>query len=69
MERSKVLSEVIAEMERREQLGIKKYGTTLDREDLSVKDLLQHQLEELMDAVLYTKAALMKLEDKKLGKV
>jgi len=69
MERSKVLSEVIAEMERREKVGIKKYKKTLDREDLSVKDLLQHQLEELMDAVLYTKAALMKLEEKKLGKV
>jgi hypothetical protein len=69
MERSKVLSEVIAEMESREKVGIKKYGTTLDREDLSVKDLLQHQLEELMDAVMYTKAAIIKLEENKLGKV
>lgn len=67
METSKVLEAVINEMKSREQVGIKKYGVTLDRNDLSVKDLLQHLLEEQMDSVMYTKAALMKLEEKSVG--
>lgn len=33
--------------------GLKKYGTTLSREDLSTLEWLQHAQEELMDAVLY----------------
>jgi hypothetical protein len=69
MKRSKTLSAVIAEMESREQAGVKKYGTNLDREDLSVKDLLQHQLEELLDAAMYTKSALLKIEEAEKRKV
>lgn len=68
METSKVLEAVINEMKSREQVGIKKYGVTLDRNDLSVKDLLQHLLEEQMDSVMYTKAALIKLEEEELRK-
>ncbi len=70
MERSKVLSEVIAEMERREKVGIKKYKKTLDRDDLSEEQFEQHLMEELMDGILYLKKkSLMRIEREKLGKV
>ena len=41
------------EMRDREQFGLGKYGTTVDRTDLSVKQWLQHAKEEAMDSVLY----------------
>jgi succinate dehydrogenase flavin-adding protein (antitoxin of CptAB toxin-antitoxin module) len=39
--------------EQRSQTGIKKYNTTLEREDLNFLDWLNHLQEELMDATLY----------------
>lgn len=39
--------------EQRSQTGIKKYNTTLEREDLNFMDWLNHLQEELMDATLY----------------
>jgi hypothetical protein len=49
----KILEEVIYKMRERSEVGIKKYGTTLDRDDLSHLDWLNHLQEELMDAILY----------------
>ena len=49
----KILEEVIYTMRERSEVGIKKYGTTLMREDLSHLDWLNHLQEELMDAILY----------------
>ena len=39
--------------EQRSQTGIKKYNTTLERDDLNFLDWLDHLQEELMDATLY----------------
>lgn len=39
--------------EKRSQTGIKKYNTTLEREDLDLQEWLNHLQEELMDATLY----------------
>lgn len=50
---SKILKDLILEFENREQRGLKKYGTTMDREDLSLQEWLQHFKEELMDGLLY----------------
>jgi len=61
---SDTLNEVIKDMIAREQLGIKKYGTTIDRDDYSLKDWLQHALEEQIDSVLYLKKAIQQLENK-----
>lgn len=49
----KILEEVIYRMRERSEVGIKKYGTTLNREDLSHLDWLNHLQEELMDSILY----------------
>jgi hypothetical protein len=37
----------------RSMFGKKKYGTTLDRKDLTILDWINHTQEELMDATLY----------------
>ena len=43
----------------RSETGIRKYGTTLDRTDLSVKQWIDHAIEESLDHALY----LQKLKD------
>jgi len=50
---SKILDELIKEYESREDRGFLKYGTTMDREDLSLSEWVQHALEESMDLSLY----------------
>jgi hypothetical protein len=37
----------------RSRVGKKKYGTNLDRTDLSLEAWIEHALEEHMDAILY----------------
>ena len=37
----------------RSQVGIQKYGCTMERDDLTVLDFLRHHQEELMDAAIY----------------
>ncbi len=48
-----IVNKVIGSFIERSNLGYKKYGTTLDRNDLSVLDWIQHAQEEHMDAILY----------------
>jgi hypothetical protein len=61
---SNTLDSVIKDMIDRENLGIKKYGTTVDREDLTLRDWLQHAYEESLDKSLYLKAAIRELDGK-----
>jgi hypothetical protein len=39
--------------DQRSQVGIKKYGTTLERDDLNTEDWIDHAIEEAMDFILY----------------
>lgn len=48
----------------RSQVGLKKYNTTLDRKDLSLKDWLQHAYEECLDQANYLKRSIIELESK-----
>ena len=48
-----IVESLIKKYKDRSEVGIKKYGTTLDREDLNTLDWLKHLQEELMDASLY----------------
>jgi hypothetical protein len=48
-----IVSAVIRKMYQRSQVGIKKYGTTMDRDDLSFTDWITHLQEELMDSIIY----------------
>ena len=51
---SSIEEKVIAEIRERAKKGKGKYGTTMDRNDLSLKEWMQHLKEELMDGVIYT---------------
>jgi hypothetical protein len=48
-----VVQSIIEKFQQRSELGYKKYGTTLDRNDLAFLDWVNHMQEELMDAILY----------------
>ena len=48
-----IVAAVVQKFLQRSELGQKKYGTTLDRQDLSTLDWIQHAQEELMDGILY----------------
>ena len=48
-----VVFEIIKEFGERAQKGYEKYGTDMDRTDLSVTDWAQHLREELMDGLVY----------------
>lgn len=48
-----IVTAVINSFKQRAEFGQKKYGTNLDRTDLSVLDWIQHAQEEHMDAILY----------------
>jgi hypothetical protein len=48
-----VVFEIIKEFGERAQKGYEKYGTDMDRTDLSVADWAQHLREELMDGLVY----------------
>jgi len=52
---SAILQIVIAELKVREERGLSKYGTTMDRKDLTTKEWLQHAYEEALDLSLYLK--------------
>lgn len=48
---------LIDQLRQRDTKGREKYGTSLDRKDLSLVDWLQHQTEELLDGAGYAQAA------------
>jgi len=55
---------VIEEIRKRSQVGFKKYGKTMTRTDLSVREWLQHALEEALDLSVYLKRVIMEMDGK-----
>ena len=53
MEYDSVVSSVISAFQKRAEIGQIKYGKTLDRNDLTFLQWIQHAQEELMDGILY----------------
>jgi hypothetical protein len=51
--KDKYVNRVLNRFKERSEVGIKKYSTTLERNDLSILEWLTHLQEELMDATLY----------------
>lgn len=48
-----IVEAVVAQMRHRSTVGIKKYGVTMERGDLSFVDWLRHLQQELMDGAIY----------------
>lgn len=57
-----VVAAVRDDLLRRSEVGIAKYGVTLDRTDLSIRDWLQHAYEETLDQANYLKRAIMEID-------
>jgi len=62
VEQDTVVESVLYKYKERSRVGIKKYNTTLDRDDLSYTDWLNHLQEELMDATLYIEKLLKEIK-------
>lgn len=60
--RDSVVDAVREDLLQRSQLGIKKYGVSLDRTDLGLRDWLQHAYEETLDQANYLKRAIIELD-------
>jgi hypothetical protein len=58
MSRSNLLQSVVDDMDARERVGKAKYGTTMDRGDLTHEEWLRHAYEEALDHALYLKKAM-----------
>lgn len=58
-----IVNSVICAFIGRSNIGLQKYGTTLDRDDLSILDWIQHAQEEHMDAILYLEKLKTKLRE------
>ena len=54
--------EVIKDILSRQSLGVKKYGTTLANNPLELREWLEHQYQELLDAALYCKRAIQEMD-------
>lgn len=57
-----VVDAVCADLQGRSALGQAKYGTTLARTDLNLRDWLQHAYEECLDQANYLKRSIMELD-------
>jgi hypothetical protein len=56
---SQVTQQVINDINAREQKGLETYGTTMDRNDLTQDQWLQHAYEESLDFCIYLKKLLI----------
>ena len=53
---------VCADILQRQQLGLKKYGTSVANNPLTLRQWLQHALEETLDQAVYLKRAIQELD-------
>jgi hypothetical protein len=57
---SDVYKDVITDLISREKMGRAKYGTTVDKANLSEKEWMQHAYEEALDFAIYLKRMMSK---------
>jgi tRNA A37 threonylcarbamoyladenosine biosynthesis protein TsaE len=60
----KIVENVMAKYRQRSEVGIAKYGTTLDENKATLIEWLTHLQEELMDATLYIEKLKSDLNEK-----
>lgn len=61
-----IVLSVMTKFYERSKVGIKKYNTTLDRDDLSAIEWLNHAQDEAMDLCLYLERLKRKIQGKLL---
>jgi hypothetical protein len=62
-----IVEAVRADLRRRSEVGIQKYGTTLAGNPIDLRAWLEHLLEELLDASCYVKRAIVEMDRTKDG--
>ena len=60
----KIVEQVVDKYRQRSEVGIAKYGTTLDDNKATLNEWLTHLQEELMDATLYIEKLKSELNEK-----
>jgi hypothetical protein len=55
--------EVIQDIAERKKKGLSKYGTSVAQNPLVLREWLQHQYEELLDAAIYCKRAIQEIDN------
>jgi hypothetical protein len=58
-----IVNSVISKFIGRSDVGIKKYGVTLERDDLDIGEWINHAQEEHMDAILYLEKLKQKYQE------
>lgn len=53
---------VCADIARRQQIGIQKYGITVEQNPLSLREWLQHAYEETLDKAVYLRRAIEEMD-------
>lgn len=53
---------VCVDIAKRQALGIKKYGTTVEQNPLLLRDWLQHAYEESLDQAIYLRRAIEEID-------
>ena len=59
---SEIEEKVIEKIRQRAEIGLNKYNTTMERTDLTLKEWINHAMEEAMDLSVYLQRILMMLE-------
>lgn len=65
--RDRVIEAVREDLKRRSEVGLKKYGVSLERKDLTLDQWLEHAYEETLDLANYLKRSMMELRGEPLG--
>ena len=64
---SMIEDRIIRMIQDRADVGLKKYGVDMTREDLTELEWCQHHLEELLDAAVYVMKRMTILEEKRMN--
>jgi hypothetical protein len=60
-----IVDSIIDKFVERATIGREKYGTDLDRSDLSLEDWLEHSIQEKLDDIIYMQKSLAVLREVK----
>jgi len=60
---SKIEDEVCEKIQQRAKVGLNKYGTTMERDDLSDLEWMNHLQEELLDGAVYLQRMINNYQD------
>lgn len=63
MSENKIISSIYQKIEAQQAKGLKKYGKEVHTDSHSLREWLQHALEETLDKAVYLEAAIQKIDE------